>query len=232
MKALSEGRFVFGFSSTFSWLVTLALISPPPSPISPSTPAANNEQDIPKPVVTMVYDYYPIHGSSSSDIQSAMTQHGPWSEVEEQHYFANTEWRVKWSYDYQISERGCEISNLEGSVDITFTLPQWNAPTAASTSLVSAWNQFIVALQIHENGHMRHGVLAAQDVLQTLSELSPTPSCETLKTTARIAARRVVRQYNQQDIEYDRETNHGLTQGAVFPPIRPNALQEMSMKFQ
>lgn len=231
MTALSEDRFVFNLLSTLSWLVTVAIISPAPPPLYP-TPSTtpDNEQGSPTPVVTMFYDYYPISGSSSADIQSQMTQHGPWSEVEEQHYFANTTWHVKWSYDYEVTERGCEISNLQGSVDVTFTLPQWEAPPDTSTSLVSAWNQFLVALQIHENGHMRHGVLAAQDVLQTLSQLSPTPSCETLKTTARIASRRVIRQYNHHDIEYDRETNHGLTQGAVFPPIRPSALQEVSSR--
>lgn len=215
-------------STTLSWVLVSSLISSLPSPIEPIIPSTvPTEVETPSPLVVNIdYNYYPVNGSTVADIRSYVRQYGPRNEVEDHHYYANTDWHVQWSYDYAMTDQGCKITNLNGTVNILFTMPLWDAPADASPSLVSDWQQFIDALQIHENGHMDHGVDAATAVLETISQLPTAPTCEEFITTARTEARRVIRSYNQQDIEYDRHTHHGLTQGAVFPPMQPSALQE------
>jgi predicted secreted Zn-dependent protease len=47
--------------------------------------------------------------------------------------------------------------------------------------------------------------------------MSAYPTCEQLGLAANAAAHQVIKIYNQRDIEYDRVTRHGRTQGARFP---------------
>lgn len=75
----------------------------------------------------------------------------------------------------------------------------------------------MTALQLHEDGHKDHGVAAAQEVLSTITNLPAYPSCPELETAANTAGKSVIERYNQKDIEYDRVTQHGATQGAIFP---------------
>lgn len=220
---------MFNFVSTVSWMLSVAVVSASASPLTPFTPQINSEhQPPPSPTINVNYSYYSLDGATIADIQHQMNQRGPWSELEAQHYFANTDWRVSWSYDYTMTDRGCILKNLQGKVDITFTLPQWRVPAEASPALVSSWNQFLGALQLHESGHMSHGVSAGQEVLQTLSQIPAAESCDALKTMARSAANQVIQHYNQQDLAYDHHTQHGVTQGAIFPPARPTVSQDLS----
>lgn len=210
-------------------MLSVAFVSASASPLTPYPPQIRTDrQPPPSPAVNVSYNYYSLDGTNTADIQHQMNQRGPWSELEAQHYFANTDWRVGWSYDYAMTDRGCELKNLHGTVDITFTLPRWHVPAEASPALVSSWNQFLGALQLHESGHMSHGVAAGQEVLQTLSQLPPAESCHALKTMARSAANQVIQHYNQQDLAYDHDTQHGVTQGAIFPPDRPSASRDLS----
>lgn len=209
-----------------SWLLATAIISPTSPSIQPDRPQVDDEQQTSAPIVRVYYNYYPISGSTVSNLQSQMSDFGPLSELEQRNYAAEVVWHVQWSYDYAMSDRGCAVTNAVSTVDVTVTLPQWDSPPDASPSLIAAWNQFLAALHVHENGHLEHGVAAGTDVLSLLEQFPTYSSCDDLRAAVSSETRQIIQYYNQQDIEYDHETQHGLTQGAVFPPSRPNASQE------
>lgn len=212
-----------------TWLLATAIVPTATAPMSPELPQVSDEQRSPVPVVNTYYNYYSVSGNTVLALQSQMQQFGPFNELEERHYAAYTSWYVEWSYDYAMTDRGCKITSTEGKVDITFTLPRWDIPPNTPQSLVSAWNQFLTAVQIHENGHVDHGISAGTEILHLLNHLPAYPSCQDLKTAAGAATQQIIQYYNQQDLAYDRETQHGLTQGAIFPP-QPTAAQESHLQ--
>ncbi len=167
--------------------------------------------------VSVHYNYYPIRGMSATELRSQMTQKGPLDTGEGRRYDANTAWKIRWSYRYRSVGQQCAIASVNTRVDITFTLPQWQPEPRAGRSLVAEWNQYLAALQIHEDGHKNHGVAAGQEVMNTLSHFPAAASCQALGAAANTAAQKIVQRYNQKDIEYDRLTQHGFIQGAVFP---------------
>ncbi len=177
------------------------------------------QQKTDQPRVKVRYRYYPIAGSTAIALRSQMSQSGPVSQVEQIHYDANTDWYVRSSYNFVMRGNGCTITSVNTNVDILFTLPKWTPPTGASRSLKVQWQQYMAALQVHENGHKQHGVEAGQEITQTLRNLPAFASCQTLKTTANSYIQKIIKHYNQKDIDYDEITKHGVTQGAVFPPV-------------
>jgi len=221
------------------WLLAATIVTPitPVTSITPTveplisqTSSPTEAEAFPKPVIRVHYDYYPISGSTVAALQAQMNEFGPLSHVEHQHYVADVNWHVRWSYDYAMTDRGCAVTEAKSSVDVTFRLPWWNVPPETPGSVVSAWNQFLGALQIHENGHMDHGVAAANAVMQTLSQFPASASCSELIEAANAATREIIQYYNQQDIAYDNVTGHGLTQGAIFPPPQPSASQSQMLQ--
>jgi predicted secreted Zn-dependent protease len=81
---------------------------------------------------------------------------------------------------------------------------------------VDEWNQYLIALRLHEVGHQQHGIDAATEVLQRLDSFPSYASCKSLETAAQTAAQAIIQQFNQRDVAYDRTTKYGYTQGAVF----------------
>jgi predicted secreted Zn-dependent protease len=183
------------------------------------------------PIVRVNYDYYPINGVTAMDLRAEMQQHGPHGELADRQYDGYTHWHVRWSYDYATTNEGCAVTGIESSVDVTFTLPWWNVPAEASGSVVAAWNQYLGALQLHENGHMAHGVAAATEITRTLNQFPAYATCPELREAISATTRQIVQHYNQQDINYDLSTQHGLTQGAMFPPYQPSASQDTTSSY-
>ncbi|MBW4487924.1 MAG: DUF922 domain-containing Zn-dependent protease [Trichocoleus desertorum ATA4-8-CV12] len=170
-----------------------------------------------QPTVKIQHRYYPVTGSTVQHLRSDIAHLSPVTQGG-QHYDANTDWYVRWSYRYVRTGISCSMSHVSSHVDITFTLPKWQTASKASRSLMNQWSHYSAALQLHEDGHKDHGIAAGQEVLRTLSNLPAYPSCRALEAAANTTARKVIQHYNQRDVEYDRNTGHGFTQGAVFPP--------------
>jgi predicted secreted Zn-dependent protease len=170
-----------------------------------------------QPTVKIQYRYYPVTGATAQNLRSEMTHLSPVTQGG-RHFDANTDWYVRWSYRYAKTGTSCSMSQVSTQVDVTFTLPKWQPNANAPRSLVTQWSHYSAALQQHEDGHKNHGIAAGQAVLSTLSTMPAYSSCQALEAAANHAARQVIQQYNQKDVEYDRETGHGSTQGAVFPP--------------
>lgn len=177
------------------------------------------------PTVSVRYKYYPIRGRTDTELRSQMSQKGPLDALEGRRYDAYTAWTVNWSYRYKSVGKQCTIASVQTKVGITFTLPKWQPASGTPRSLKAEWKQYLAALQTHEDGHKYHGIAAGQDVIRTLSRFPSAASCSTLGTTANQAAQQIIQRYNQKDIEYDRLTQHGFTQGAVFPTMSTGSRQ-------
>lgn len=169
-----------------------------------------------QPSITVDYRYYAVGGSTPQALRSQLNQLSPVVE-DGQRFDGKTYWYVRWFYNYANKGNRCRITQAKSSVEVVFTLPQWQQPTNAPRSLADKWQRYMSALQLHEDGHKDHGIAAAQEVLAVMKNLPDYSSCSELETAANAAGKSVIQRYNQKDIEYDRVTQHGATQGAVFP---------------
>lgn len=202
-------RFAALFGLAFIFVCTFSFVHPWSSQArsTPTTP----------PLVRVQYRYYPISGNTASDLRSQMNRSGPRDRVEGRTYDANTDWVVRWSYRYAMHHQQCVMQTVKTQVAITFTLPKWTTVRRAERSLLADWQRYMAALQLHEDGHKNHGVEAGHDIQQALSQLPPATSCADLERHVQTTARAIIQRYNQKDLDYDRVTRHGYTQGAVFP---------------
>jgi predicted secreted Zn-dependent protease len=221
---LSLASTTLNFGGSFN--KTVKSPAPPTAPAvtrtAPAQPIAS--QSIPsqptgtQPTVKVSYTYYPIVGATMEALRSQMSQKGPTDRLSGEHFDANTDWTVQWNYRFVRHGGLCSIGVAHTDVTITFTLPKWKVPVKVDRSLVREWNRYMGSLQIHEDGHRDHGIAAGGDVLQALRLLPAYSSCQQLADAANSAARAAIKYYNKKDIEYDAMTQHGSTQGAVFPP--------------
>lgn len=202
-------QFVAVFMLTLALMSGLSLIQPLTTPASPHSALT--------PHVQIAYRYYPISGMTASELRSHMNQLGPRDHIEGRTYDARTDWAVKWSYRYSMRGGQCAMQSVVTQVEVTFTLPRWTGAGQAERSLRAHWKHYQAALQHHEEGHKQHGIEAGYAVQRSLSQLPRAASCTELEATAQTTARAVIKTYNQKDLDYDRVTRHGFTQGAVFP---------------
>ena len=169
-----------------------------------------------QPVVAVNTVYYPITGATAGQLRQQMNQLGPASQTSGQRFDARTDWYVRWNYQYFSQGNRCKLTAIRVRADVSIILPQWKQPANAAKGLVNRWNQYIKALRLHEDGHKDHGIATSQAILQLLKQFPAKSSCSELGVAANEAAQGIITQYSQRDLDYDRKTRHGITQGAIF----------------
>ncbi len=105
-----------------------------------------------------------------------------------QGYWGYTRWSVNWSGTCQV----------RAHVDIT--LPEHANPAALPAHVRRKFDAMLAALTAHERQHGRHGILAAQEIARS--------KCRDPHA--------IIRKYNAIDLEFDRSTRHGGTEGVTL----------------
>lgn len=202
-------RVISRFSILFfiSFLATLTIFSHFPA------------QSRGEPTVSVKTIYYPIQGTTSAQLREQMDRLGPPDPKTGKRFSAYARWNVNWRYwTFKPDNNSlCRLTRLEVTTDVTITLPRWIPPAKVSRSLVQQWNKFMSALVLHENGHKKHGVLASQEIGQLSWDRFARSNCDEVGQLFNQTANTIIQTYSQADVEYDRATKHGITQGAVFP---------------
>jgi predicted secreted Zn-dependent protease len=139
--------------------------------------------------------FYTVTGSTANEIRHSLNQNRPGS------YDGWAQWYFTWS--------GCQDGGMEVTYTITVDFPQWNPPANPSGTLVQSWNRYINALAFHEQGHVDLVMEAVPNFIDTLQ----TVPCDEINATANA----MLAEINQANVQYDEETDHGATQGAIFP---------------
>lgn len=130
-------------------------------------------------------------------------------------HFARADWRVSYEIRWSTGAGGCKVSEVRTKLQLSVRAPRWTAPPGAAPELSSRWGRFMAALNAHEDGHLEHGRRAEREARSVLAGLSAA-DCGALDAMARERFQRIIDDYSARDREYDRSTDHGRTQGAVF----------------
>lgn len=183
-----------------------------------ATPSASSMVTIPSiawPSDTQVR-WYDVEASSAAALRVMLSLKGPIDTTGARHD-AFTEWYVTWHPAFPHAEGGCSTGPVVTSVRVRITLPRWNAPWGTPTELLARWRTYLDALAAHELGHREKALEAAADIEAGLPSLDPMPTCAQMELVANQLAHQILERYRQADRDYDELTDHGATQGAVFP---------------
>lgn len=158
--------------------------------------------------------YYDVSGRSAGDLLAAMQRLGPRQGSEA--FFGLTNSELEYTYRYASVRGRCRTQNVVVTVGLTLTLPRWTIPRGTPYALERDWRRFERALRTHEDGHRRLAEDEAAALHRALATLSA-PTCAALDTAARQQAESVRARYGTTHRTYDARTQHGRTQGAVWP---------------
>lgn len=165
------------------------------------------------PQVSESINYYVFGGTTVAEMNAQLAKLGP--KTAEGSFHAYTSWYVKWNYDYARSSGSCGLGPVRTTVTVNYRLPKWARPKAPR-DLAEKWDAYATALRKHEDGHRDFGVEAGRAVARALAELPRQLSCEKLETLADKTGERILQEAHAHEVEYDRRTNHGTRQGALF----------------
>jgi len=167
-------------------------------------------------VVYWTTNYYAVTGATIREIQRSLHHARPWKDTSGTD--GQTAWRVDWTFNLTAAASSCRCAAFSTTTTIVVTLPRWNAPTNALPEARQAWERYSTALGKHEAGHVHFAFAAANEVHKRIGELGVQSDCDGLKQTINDVGQRVVDDFRRREKEYDRQTQHGATQGARFPP--------------
>ena len=161
---------------------------------------------------------YSVTGKTVNDISKSLEAnaitdpHEPGS-----HYYALTRWQLGGDWAIKPSPRGCEVSGGDVTMMITMTLPALATTTGVPADVLKQFNTFMGKAVLHESGHAELALQGARDYQRALGTLAPVSDCEGLKAQLNNLFRRSFNTIDNANADYDAKTQHGLTQGAVFP---------------
>ncbi len=160
--------------------------------------------------------YYDIVGRTAADLRTAMDARGPVG-PNGRRGDAYTTWRVSWHYRYSAADGTCRLTQLDVSFAVAFTFPRWVDEEKASQGLQGRWRTYLKALTAHEDGHAEIGRRAAGRVADLRRQVGIHATCQALEDAIKRAAGTVLDEERRTELQYDKDTDFGRTQGARFP---------------
>jgi predicted secreted Zn-dependent protease len=160
--------------------------------------------------------YYDIAGDSTTELRESLNRQRPVGPDGVRHD-AVTLWYARWQYRTATSGRGCAVASFEVSLDIVTTLPRWTNEATAPSSLIARWRNYNAALLLHEDGHKAIAKETADAIRAAGTNVQSSSSCAELAGAIDKVANDVLKQYREKQRQYDKDTQHGRTQGARFP---------------
>ncbi|MGP1684645.1 MAG: DUF922 domain-containing protein, partial [Giesbergeria sp.] len=123
-------------------------------------------------------------------------------------------WNVHWNFWWHSDGAGrCRITRVRTRLTTTVQLPQLYGGTAVQRA---AFERYAKALRHHELGHVQWGRDAAQAIDRGIAALPEAANCTALERDANALAKRLLADHVLREPEYDRNTRHGATQGALL----------------
>jgi len=187
-------------------------IALPPAPPSPALVEAVSRVglgDLPDVVLIG----YPVTGRSPGAIRESMNAARPTIEVDGERHDARTGWiyQTRWQSG---PDHACLPATATVTVVLRMVLPDLTTRDQLSPPEKAGWDAYFEALVTHERNHGRI-VVAGQEQMQAAMRASPT--CEAMNAMIQTTSAEV----RAASEEYDRQTDHGRREGAVYP--RPGA---------
>lgn len=152
--------------------------------------------------------YYDVTGKTPAAIRDSMNLLRPTDLNDGAKVDALNRWSFSWSYPRD-ADGACMLAQAELEFQAEVRLPRLADPAVVPESVRQRWQRYMTALEAHEAAHVRHAFEGRASVLEALRNAD----C----ATATDAGRSAIAQLTRWDVEYDRRTRHGVSEGARFP---------------
>lgn len=160
------------------------------------------------------FRFYEITGKNLDDLREQIRLNGTkWNDGKV--YSAMTNWDIHYKYDVVCQDGRYRVKSATTRVDILYQMPRLNLATSPP-DLAAIWNEYSAHLQKHEFGHKDLAVKTASEVNEIFTTLSSFSSEEELAAEITRLTTEKFRRLKEIQIEYDHETRHGETQGALL----------------
>jgi predicted secreted Zn-dependent protease len=167
--------------------------------------------------VVEIDSLYPVGGFTHDDIYRDMQRNGPGTdEIGVRLGVHLSQWRWGFQYNMSPGER-CRLVEATVLLRSSIVLPEWTNVSTAPDEIAAGWRPFLRALRAHEEGHRSRAKAQGVFLWQSLLGLE-SDDCDELQRIVKETADRVIGEGREAQLAYDRDTGHGLTQGAVWPP--------------
>lgn len=157
------------------------------------------------------FQHYEVFGRTDSEVRNQLNQCTPVTP-----YWGQANYWIRYAYAYQTSDGSCSIDAVKVVIHTTAITPSWTAEPGTDADVPDRWAHFIAALTIHEQGHIDLGTQGAQKLLTDLQRIPSATTCAALDQQANGVAQADLAAASQAQADYDAQTQHGATQGAVF----------------
>jgi predicted secreted Zn-dependent protease len=169
-----------------------------------------------EPKVTETINYYDVSGSTVQELRADLNRNGP-AGKDGKRYDAFTHWYIRWRHNDQRGGNECAIASVSTSVDVTITFPRLSGTADVPGAVKQAFADYTQKLLLHEKGHAQNAIDTARRIDDGIAALRPQHNCSELGRAANRLGYSLIEAANQWDIDYDRRTQHGASQGARFP---------------
>lgn len=167
-------------------------------------------------VVQIDTTYYTVRGGSVENLRSQVKTLGP--QKGGKRYDAGTEYQIRWRYRSVTANGICRFDSAVVLLNVKFIYPRWEIPPSASERLVQTWKRYYTNLLRHEDGHLDLALTGSRELLQAIKEILPEITCRSIEAKADSFAEAIVASVQKKQVEYDRITDHGATQGVRLDP--------------
>ena len=198
--AFRTGVRLWAAAVIFALPVAACANDPRPSAIPPSSPFAG--------IPNLELAYYEVSGRTADEIRRSLDARQPRDPNDGMPVAALSSWSMHWGWRARLGG-GCDLSRPTIDFRARPLLPRLASERDLTPELRARWRAFLAAVQAHEARHVRYAYDHRRDVVAAIRA----SDC----ASAAAAAAAAVRAIAQRDVDYDRATRHGTTEGAVFP---------------
>jgi predicted secreted Zn-dependent protease len=131
-------------------------------------------------------------------------------------FLGRTEWQLGVNATPAAAGDQCALSGVVVRVTITMRLPVRELPRTSDPTLDAQWARFSAALRAHEDAHAANARAARLAAERELTALRA--PCGTIGARASEIIQRSTAQFQARDAEFDARTEHGVRDGAAWPP--------------
>ncbi len=159
------------------------------------------------PPADVKFDYYEVRGADFDSVLGSM--------MSGRQFAGRTDWHLSYRYQPRAEAGACKADSVTTTLALSMTLPHWSPPPGVPGDLIGRWERFMSALRMHEDGHVQDARTLESTAKRALLALS-SANCAGLDAAMHARFDQLLEQGRARDREYDEQTGHGKTQGAVF----------------
>ncbi len=164
-------------------------------------------------------EFYGIQGRTPKRLLREMQKKAPPPAFGGADRFARAQSLFSWDLSFEFAGDLCKTEGSDVTVDMLYILPKWTNKERGSPELVLYWEEFEKNVFAHEQGHGDVALEVAADMARAILNTAPNEDCKVVMDAARLATHEVLRTAKDRQKAYDKQTQHGKTQGAYFDVV-------------